>query len=57
MQEKNKRIVKNSIYLYVRVIIAMGINLYSSRLILEYLGVEDFGIYNIVGGIVSFENW
>lgn len=53
MQEKNKRIVKNSIYLYVRVIIAMGINLYSSRLILEYLGVEDFGIYNIVGGIVA----
>lgn len=53
MQENNKRIVKNSIYLYVRVIIAMSINLYSSRLILEYLGVEDFGIYNIVGGIVA----
>lgn len=53
MQEKNKRIAKNSIYLYVRVLVAMGINLYSSRLVLEYLGVEDFGLYNIVGGIVA----
>lgn len=53
MQENNKRIAKNSIYLYVRVLVAMVINLYSSRLILEYLGVEDFGVYNIVGGIVA----
>lgn len=53
MQENNKRIAKNSIYLYMRVLVAMGINLYTSRLILEYLGVEDFGLYNIVGGIVA----
>lgn len=32
---------------------AVCINLYTSRLLLEYLGVEDFGVYNIVGGIVA----
>lgn len=32
---------------------AVCINLYTSRLVLEYLGVEDFGVYNVVGGIVS----
>ena len=39
--------------LYVRMIILLLINLYSSRVVLEELGAEDFGIYNIVGGIVT----
>lgn len=50
---KNKRLAKNTIYLYIRMLFAVCINLYTSRLLLEYLGVEDFGVYNVVGGIVS----
>lgn len=50
---KNKRLAKNTIYLYIRTLFAVCINLYTSRLVLEYLGVEDFGVYNIVGGIVA----
>lgn len=49
----NKRIAKNTLVLYVRMIFVVCISLYTSRVILEVLGVEDFGIYNIVGGIVS----
>lgn len=49
----NKRIAKNTIALYVRMLFSVCINLYISRVILEVLGVDDFGIYNIVGGIVS----
>ena len=48
----NKRIVKNTIYLYVRMLILMLVSLYTSRIILKILGVEDFGIYNVVGGVV-----
>jgi len=50
--ENNKRIVKNTIMLYLRLFITMGVALYTSRIVLNVLGVEDFGIYNIVGGIV-----
>ena len=50
----NKRIAKNTIYLYFRMILTMLIALYTSRVILEKLGVDDYGIYNAVGGIVGF---
>lgn len=49
----NKRIAKNTLVLYVRMFIMMAISLYASRVVLKILGVEDFGIYNVVGGIVS----
>lgn len=49
----NKYIAKNTVMLYVRMIISVCINLYASREILKVLGVEDFGIYNIVGGVVA----
>ncbi len=49
----NKRIAKNTLVLYVRMFLMMAISLYTSRVILQVLGVEDFGIYNVVGGIVS----
>lgn len=49
----NKRIAKNTIILYVRMMFLMIINLYTSRVILDALGVEDYGIYNVVGGFVS----
>lgn len=52
--ENNKRIAKNTLVLYVRMIFMLLINLYTSRVVLSALGVEDFGIYNVVGGIVAF---
>lgn len=48
----NKRIAKNTLLLYIRMFLIMGISLFTSREILRILGVEDFGIYNIVGGII-----
>lgn len=49
----NKRIAKNTMFLYFRMFLIMGVSLYTSRIILQTLGVEDFGIYNVVGGIVT----
>ena len=49
----NKRIAKNTIVLYIRTLFVMLISLYTSRVILEALGVEDYGIYQVVGGIVA----
>ena len=48
----NKRIAKNTMFLFVRMLFSMVISLYTSRVVLNALGVEDFGIYNVVGGIV-----
>lgn len=49
----NKRIAKNTLLLYFRMLFIMAINLYTSRIVLKILGIEDFGIYNAVGGIVA----
>lgn len=49
----NKRIAKNTIYLYIRTFVVMLVSLYTSRLVLKSLGASDLGIYNLVGGIVS----
>lgn len=49
----NKRIAKNTLVLYFRMLFLMLISLYTSRVILDALGVEDYGIYNVVGGFVS----
>ena len=51
--ENNKRIAKNTLLLYVRMLVMMAVTLYTSRVVLAALGVEDFGIYNVVGGVVS----
>ncbi|WP_069658056.1 MATE family efflux transporter [Arcticibacter eurypsychrophilus] len=48
----SERIAKNTFFLSVRMFVTMGVSLYTSRIILEILGVNDYGIYNIVGGIV-----
>ena len=48
----NKRLIKNTILLYMRMVFMMGISLYTSRVIISTLGVDDYGIYNVVGGIV-----
>lgn len=49
---KNKRIAKNVIYMYIRMIIMTIVSLYTTRIVLRELGIDDYGIYNIVGGIV-----
>lgn len=50
----NRAIVKNTTFLYLRTFVTMIISLYTSRVILKYLGVDDYGIYQAVGGIVGF---
>lgn len=51
--QNNKRIAKNTLLLYVRMLLMMVVSLYTSRVVLHTLGVEDFGIYNVVGGVVA----
>ncbi|WP_455062208.1 polysaccharide biosynthesis protein [Prevotella fusca] len=52
----NKLIVKNAGMLYLRMFISMAIGFYTSRIVLQALGVSDYGIYNLVGGIVVLAN-
>lgn len=49
----NKRIAKNTIFLSIRTFVVMLVTLFTSRVVLQALGVEDFGVYSAVGGIVS----
>ena len=51
--DNNKRIAKNTLLLYFRMLFMMVVSLYTSRIILNALGVEDFSIYNVVGGVVA----
>ncbi len=51
--DDNKRIAKNTVFLYIRTFVSILISLYTSRKILEALGVEDFGILNVVGGVIT----
>ena len=51
-QKNTKRIIKNTLYMYIRMGITMLVGLYSSRLILNALGVENYGIYNVVGSLI-----
>ncbi len=52
-QSSNRRIAKNTLLLYLRMIVVMLVSLYTSRLVLAALGVEDYGIYQVVGGLVG----
>lgn len=49
----NKRIAKNTLFLFFRMLLTMAVSLYTSRVVLNTLGVEDYGIYNAVGGFVA----
>lgn len=51
-KQNNERIVKNTLTLYVRTALVMLVSLFTSRVVLSALGIEDYGIYNIVGGVV-----
>lgn len=49
----NKRIAKNTLLLYFRMFITMAVGLYTSRIVLNVLGLSDYGVYNVVGGIIT----
>lgn len=50
--DNNKRIAKNTMYLYMRMFVILIVSLFTSRMILQVLGASDYGIYNIIGGVV-----
>lgn len=54
MNQNTIVIFKNSVFLYLRMFLLLVVSLYTSRVILKYLGITDYGIYNVVAGIVSF---
>ena len=53
ISQNNKRIAKNTLLLYFRMLLIMLVSLFTSRVVLRALGVEDYGIYNVVGGVVT----
>ena len=53
IMDNNKRIAKNTIMLYVRMLLSIVVSLYTSRVVLQTLGVDDYGIYGVVGGVVA----
>lgn len=53
-QSSNKTIAKNTIFLYIRMLVIMVVTLYTSRVILQALGIDDYGLYQTVGGVVGF---
>lgn len=50
--DNNKRVAKNTLFLYFRMILIMVVTLYTSRVVLAELGISDYGVYNVVGGVV-----
>ena len=54
--DNNKRIAKNTLALYIRTLITLAVGLFTSRVVLNVLGVDNFGIYNVVGGVVAMFN-
>ena len=48
-----KTVVKNTLFLYVRMFITVLVGLYTSRVVLNTLGVSDYGVYNVVGGVIT----
>lgn len=51
--QNNKRIAKNTLYLYIRMFFTLGVGLYVSRVVLRVLGASDFGLYNVIGGVLT----
>ena len=49
----NKRIAKNTVFLYLRMIVILLVSLYTTRVVLRVLGAEDYGVFNVVGGFVT----
>ena len=53
IRQNNKRIAKNVLFLYFRMFLIIAVSLYTSRVVLNVLGVTDYGIYNVIGGVVA----
>ena len=53
----NKRIAKNTLFLYIRMIVVMGVTIYTARIVLDTLGIDNYGIYNLVAGVVLLFNF
>ena len=53
IHHNNKQVAKNTIYLYLRTMFVMVISIFTSRIVLDALGIDDYGIYNAVGGFVA----
>ena len=53
MRDSSKNIIKNTGMLYIRMLLTLIISLYTSRIILRELGIVDYGIYNVVGGLIT----
>lgn len=53
MKESNKKLTQNTFFLYIRTLLTMFISLFTSRVVLQVLGIENYGIYNLVGGVVA----
>ena len=51
--DNNKRIAKNTLFLYFRSLIIMAISIFTNRIVLQTLEISDYGIYNVVGGFVG----
>lgn len=51
--ENNKRIAKNTMMLYIRMLFSMVVSLFTTRVVLDTLGASDYGISNLVGGVVG----
>lgn len=49
----NRRLAKNTLYLYIRMLLVMAVSIYTSRIVLAALGIVDYGIYNVVGSVVA----
>ena len=49
----NQRLAKNTLLLYIRTVAVMSISIFTSRVILQSLGVDDYGTYNVIGGFVA----
>lgn len=52
--EKNKKIIKNTLYMYGRMLVMLLVSLFTARIVFNTLGVNDYGTYSVVGGIIVF---
>ena len=53
LSENSRRLARNTLLLYFRMFLLLLIGLFTSRVVLRTLGVEDYGVYNVVGGVVT----
>lgn len=49
----NSRIAKNTLFLFLRMVLVMGVTLFTSRVLLHKIGITDFGIYSVIGGVIA----